>query len=231
MECHIKKSRFSEKSRFNESKCSDGAHSLNLDFTVHIVIAGLFYGFRTGRIDDDIEYRTLDVEMSNPDVTISYLEDIPVIEQDEPTEFNLTVTANLDNGFFDTDDALLPHVLFFPDIDVCKELAKDKCSYEGSVDVATVFDNSQFVEDVFGVLTYDKVEGGCLAIVAKVESRPETEMDDNNSGSGGATQRDGDNNECIVIAHKVVEDEEESGSSSGKKCLIFAPGLSFIPSL
>ena len=34
MEFHIKKSRFSEKSRFKESKCADGGHSLNRDFTV-----------------------------------------------------------------------------------------------------------------------------------------------------------------------------------------------------
>ena len=30
----IKKSQFSEKSRFKESKCADGGHSLNRDFTV-----------------------------------------------------------------------------------------------------------------------------------------------------------------------------------------------------
>ena len=34
MKFHIKKSRFSEKSRFKESKCADGGHSLNRDFTV-----------------------------------------------------------------------------------------------------------------------------------------------------------------------------------------------------
>ena len=34
MEFLIKKSRFSEKSRFKESKCADGGHSLNRDFTV-----------------------------------------------------------------------------------------------------------------------------------------------------------------------------------------------------
>ena len=33
MEIHIKKSRFSEKSQFMESKCADGGHSLNRDFT------------------------------------------------------------------------------------------------------------------------------------------------------------------------------------------------------
>ena len=34
MEFLIKKSRFSVKSRFKESKCADGGHSLNRDFTV-----------------------------------------------------------------------------------------------------------------------------------------------------------------------------------------------------
>ena len=34
MEFHIKKSRFRVKSRFKESKCADGGHSLNRDFTV-----------------------------------------------------------------------------------------------------------------------------------------------------------------------------------------------------
>ena len=36
MEFHIKKSRFREKSRFKESECADGGHSLNRDFTVHL---------------------------------------------------------------------------------------------------------------------------------------------------------------------------------------------------
>ena len=34
MEFHIKNSRFSVKSRFKESECADGGHSLNRDFTV-----------------------------------------------------------------------------------------------------------------------------------------------------------------------------------------------------
>ena len=34
MEFRIKKSRFNIKSRFKESKCADGDHSLNRDFTV-----------------------------------------------------------------------------------------------------------------------------------------------------------------------------------------------------
>ena len=34
MEFHMKKSRFSVKSRFKESKCADGGHLLNRDFTV-----------------------------------------------------------------------------------------------------------------------------------------------------------------------------------------------------
>ena len=33
-EFHNKKSRFSVKFQFKESKCSDGGHSLNRDFTV-----------------------------------------------------------------------------------------------------------------------------------------------------------------------------------------------------
>ena len=34
IEVLIKKSRYSVKSRFKESKCTDGGHSLNRDFTV-----------------------------------------------------------------------------------------------------------------------------------------------------------------------------------------------------
>ena len=34
MEFHIKKSRFSAKYRFKESKCTDGGHSFNYDITV-----------------------------------------------------------------------------------------------------------------------------------------------------------------------------------------------------
>ena len=37
MEFHVKKSRFSVKSQFKESKCADRGHSLNRDFTVSIV--------------------------------------------------------------------------------------------------------------------------------------------------------------------------------------------------
>ena len=37
MEFHIRKSQFSEKSRFKESNSADGGHSLNRDFTVHLV--------------------------------------------------------------------------------------------------------------------------------------------------------------------------------------------------
>ena len=33
---HIKKSQFSVKSRFKESKCADWGHSLNRDFTVQL---------------------------------------------------------------------------------------------------------------------------------------------------------------------------------------------------
>ena len=38
MEFRIKKSRFSITSRFNESKCVDGNHSLNRDFTVFVIV-------------------------------------------------------------------------------------------------------------------------------------------------------------------------------------------------
>ena len=41
MEFLIKKSQFSVKSRFKESKCADGGHSLNRDFTV-IIFQNLF---------------------------------------------------------------------------------------------------------------------------------------------------------------------------------------------
>ena len=37
MEFHIKKSQFSVMSQFMESKCADGVHSLNRDFTVFVL--------------------------------------------------------------------------------------------------------------------------------------------------------------------------------------------------
>ena len=43
MEFHIKKSRFSVKSQFMESKCADGGHSLNRDFTLVTCVWLLFY--------------------------------------------------------------------------------------------------------------------------------------------------------------------------------------------
>ena len=38
MEFRIKKSQFSVKSRFKESKCADEGHSLNGDFTVYLML-------------------------------------------------------------------------------------------------------------------------------------------------------------------------------------------------